>query len=119
MANNIILKVAPALLNDGVEFDLKNYEIIQEYTEYTEFTSVIAGTASTPNTLDLPSPSVSPTNAFLVELISSGDISVSFNNGSAITLTKIRYLAGSYIAHSFVASNASVNDVNITWRIYK
>jgi hypothetical protein len=129
MDNNIIFKVSPVLLNDGVEFDLKNYEVIEQYTEYIEFTSLISGTSTgTTTTLSLPAPLFSNTKSVFIELVTDNEISFTFNNGitdpasateETVNLSRLKYLSGSFVGHNFVVSTKSIDDTNITWRIYK
>lgn len=121
MSNSLIYKVQPTLSVDSVQNDLVNYEITNTYTTKNEKIAVIAGTTGSAITLDLPSPASLPATATFVELISDQDLTITFNTTTGATtqeIADVKYLAGHFLAHSFVASNANTTEANITWRNY-
>ena len=118
MSDSLIFKVQPTLSLDSVETDLNNYDYTKAFTSYYEYRATIAASGGSPVDLNLPSPSSLPTNSCFIELIADDSISLTYNNGSSVTMEDIQYIAGEFKAHSFVASNSNSDSVEIIWRFY-
>jgi hypothetical protein len=108
------MKYQPTLSIDSVEQDLQNYEYTRKFDNYFEFKGSVAASSS----FSLPSPSSLPSNACFIELISGDVVSLSFNNSSSVTLTKIQNISGNFTAYNFSVFNASSEAILITWRCF-
>lgn len=114
MANNqLIYKVVPTLIENGVEFDLPNTkaEFIFNKKEVLEG---ILGLSL----IFLPGPTATLLNVPFIELIASAPVDLRFTTTFVAILDNVTYLSGNLKGHTFQLTNPSLDEISFIWKIY-
>ena len=129
--NQLIYKIVPTIIENGVEFDLQNSQYEQIFTIKKTLIDEVSNTSGPASNGIVPLPGISAyasspgqPNPLFIELIASAPISLRFIAFSTVgdfltDLGPTTYIAGNIRGHTFDVENTTSETIKIQWSFYQ